>query len=78
MKTVESYKVAWNINANEGTLILDTSDGVEHMTMDSPQECLLLLDILRNEKPLYIDQGVLFTGFEEVGEGEVAGEQAAS
>jgi len=71
MKEIDAYKVAWNANSDEGTLIIHTlPDGLEQVHLDSAAEGLLMLDILRNEKPVFIQDGVLFTGFEPVGEGE--------
>lgn len=72
MKEVDAYKIAWNANSHDGTIILHTiPDGIEQIGVSNPSECMLLVDLLRNEKPIYINNGVLFTGFEEVGEGEV-------
>jgi len=71
MKEIDAYKIAWNANSQDGTILLHTlPDGVEQLSFITPEECHLVLDILRHEKPVYIDQGVLFTGFEPVGEGE--------
>jgi len=70
MKEVDSYKIVWNPSNNEGTILLHVSEGVEQLHLDSAAEGSLLLDILRNEKPVYVEDGILFTGFEPVGEGE--------
>ena len=77
MKEVESYRIAWNANADEGSIMLQTTDGVEQILLDSASEGTLLLDILRNEKPVYVENGVIFTGFEPVGEGEVSAEASS-
>jgi len=75
-KEIESYKVAWNTPADEGFIMLNTKDGgLERLEVDSAAEALLLLDILRNEKPVYCEGPVLLTGFEPVGEGEEGSEQ---
>jgi len=70
MKEVDSYKVVWNPNTNEGAILLHVPDGVERLHLGDAAEGSLLLDILRNEKPVYVNDGILFTGFEPVGEGE--------
>lgn len=73
MKEVESYKITWNHAANEGILLLHTNKGqCEQILVDSPAEAQLLLDILRHEKPVFIKDGLIFTGFEAVGEEEPA------
>lgn len=70
MKEIESYKVVWDTRSHAGTLMLHVGDSVTQITMNNPTECILLTDILRNEKPVYVQDGVIFTGFEPVGEGE--------
>ncbi len=53
----------------EDTLADGTGGQVE---LDSAQEGLLLLDLLRNEKPVFYDatDDLIMTGMEPVGEGE--------
>jgi hypothetical protein len=70
MKAIESYKITWNVKNDEGIILLQTQDGVEQLLADSAAEAMLLLDILRNESPVFYNDGLLFTGFEPVGEGE--------
>ncbi len=43
-----------------------------HINIDSPCEARLLVDVLRNEKPVYYDteNGLVMTGMEPVSEGE--------
>jgi len=72
-KEIERYAFFWNARDNEGTLRLQFSDGSgDQVLIDSPQEGLLLLDILRHEKPVLYDaqHGLVMTGLEPVGEGE--------
>jgi hypothetical protein len=40
--------------------------------METPQEMMMLVDLLRNEKPIYYDRkyNLITTGIEPVGEGE--------
>ncbi|MEM6321327.1 MAG: hypothetical protein AAF960_26955 [Bacteroidota bacterium] len=71
MKRIESYKITWNTAHDEGVFLLNTTDGgLEQLLVDSAAEGSLVLDILRNEKPVFCENGLLFTGFELVGEGE--------
>ena len=70
---IEGYAFFWNARTNEGGLHLRFSGGGGgQVLVDSPQEGLLLLDVLRNEKPVYYDEnnGMIMTGLESVGEGE--------
>ncbi len=70
---IERYAFFWNVKDNEGSLQLQFSDGSgDQVLVDSPQEGLLLLDVLRNEKPVFYDaqHGIIMTGLEPVGEGE--------
>ncbi len=72
MKEISGYKFFWNVENNEGIMHLHTDDGNVNFTLDSPQEASLLIDVLRNEKPVYYDPagGIVMTGMEPVGEGE--------
>ncbi len=75
-KVIERYAFFWNVRDNEGTLQLQFSDGSgDQVLVDSPQEGLLLLDVLRNEKPVFYDaqHKIVMTGLESVGEGEDVG-----
>ena len=70
---IKGYAFFWNVKGNEGTLQLQLSNETRgHLLVDSPQEGLLLLDILRNESPVYYEEknGMIMTGLELVGEGE--------
>ena len=73
MKEIKKYKMVWNTEANEGILVVDFGDDQpSQILVDSPAEGALLLDILRNEKPVYFQpkQSAIITGLEAVGEGE--------
>ena len=70
MKQIESYKISWNVASDEGIILLNVEGGTEQLLADSAAEALLLLDILRNESPVFYNEGLLMTGFEPVGEGE--------
>jgi hypothetical protein len=70
---IHGYAFFWQAKNNEGTLQLKLSNGEgAQVLVDSAQEGLLLLDILRNEKPVYFDRDndLIMTGLEPVGEGE--------
>jgi len=71
MKEIESYKITWNTANDEGILLLHTKDdGLEQLHIDSAAEASLVLDILRNEKPVFCENGLLYTGFELAGVGD--------
>jgi hypothetical protein len=70
MKQIESYKITWNVANDEGIIVLQVEGGTEQLLADSAAEALLLLDMLRNESPVFYNEGLLMTGFEPVGEGE--------
>ena len=76
-RKIKKYAIFWNATANEGHFILQLveSEGrspTALIHLDSPQEATLLLDIFRNEQPVYYDDdhGLVLTGLEEIGEGE--------
>ena len=75
---IERYAFFWNVKDNEGHLLFHL-EGEENKTatlwLDSPQEGQLLVDILRNEDPVYYDEEheLIMTGLEPVGEGEAGG-----
>lgn len=73
MIKIESYAVMWNADLNEGSInLLLENGGSRLLTADSAAECALLVDILRNESPVYVHarHNQLITGLEPVGEGE--------
>ena len=61
-RKIEKYTIFYNVQANEGQIIFQLdekkSEGAATATlwMDSPQEGMLILDILRNEQPVYYDE----------------------
>lgn len=71
MKQVDSYKITWNAKVDEGTIMLHTADdGLEQIHVDSASEASLILHMLRHETPVFYENGLLFSGFEAVGQGE--------
>lgn len=69
MNLILSYKIAWNTPNDEGIFILNTKNGVKQLLVDSAAEASLVLDILRHEKPVFVQDDLILTGFEPVGEG---------
>jgi hypothetical protein len=76
-RKIEKYAVFWNVTANEGQIIFQLTEreagpGTATLLLDSPQEGQLVLDILRNEEPVYYDDehDLIMTGLEGVGEEE--------
>ena len=76
-RRIERYAIFYNVAANEGHFIFQLDDNIEGQStatlhLDSPQEGTLLLDILRNEQPVYYDEEheIIMTGLEFTGEGE--------
>lgn len=74
---IENYAIFYNAQANEGHILFQfdhTAEGANTATLilDSPQEGTLILDILRNEDPVYYDDEhhIIMTGLEIAGEGE--------
>ena len=73
-RKIEKYTIFYNVEANEGHFIFHLegkTKGTPTVTLllASPQEGTLILDILRNEQPVYYDEenrilisGLHFTG----------------
>ncbi len=77
MIEITSYKFVWELDNNEGLMHLKPTGGASKIVpIDSPQEASLLLDVLRNEKPVFYDSdnNIILTGLEPVGEGEDDGD----
>ncbi len=75
---VVKYAISWATAQRKGYITLITNDssgkptGRTPLSPASPEEFICLLDILRNEKPVFWDDNsaTLETGFEPTGEGE--------
>lgn len=73
---VGSYQAYWDTQQHNGQVKLHVWYGqgwslVEvALAVESAEEMQLLVDLLRNEKPIWFDSGKLRTGLEPVGEGE--------
>ncbi len=81
MAQVVSYRVKWNLNSHTGQIYVHVPSGSPQppyvtsyvLTPTSPQEMQMLVDLLRNEKPIQYDTSTkeLQLGeYELVGEGE--------
>lgn len=79
MATVEimAYKPEWDVARKVGRIKIAAPQEsgpwfYEEIEVDSAVEMQMLVDILRNEKPVYFDaqNRQLLTGYEPTGEGE--------
>lgn len=73
MKEIIQYAFFWHIEDNVGVIQLALADGAGgSLEPDSPHEALRLLNVLRPEKPVYLqaEHQMLSTGLEPIGEGE--------
>ena len=73
LKQVKSYSIFYRHLDHSGMIYLNMKDGSgQHFAFHSEQEASLILDLLRNEKPVFYDpvHEMLATGMEPVGEGE--------
>jgi hypothetical protein len=73
-KMVKEYWAWWDIDSHFGNIHIKTDDNiVTIMQVNDAQEFAVIIDLLRNEKPLNWDSGIkrLSTYNEPVGEGEV-------
>jgi hypothetical protein len=74
-RIVEAYSVNWRATQNAGIIWLKLAGGKLAKTeLDSVEELAAVVDILRNEKPVYyhVTTGDLQSGWEPAGEGENA------
>ena len=70
-RKIENYSFVWNTEANQGQIIFQLAKvkdraGSAPLLLDSASEGMLVLDILRNEKPVYFDDenNLILTGFD--------------
>ena len=74
-KTIDKYQLAWQYSSNRGAIVLLFSGGgAKQINGLAFQDYQAMVDILRNEKPVWYDEGqsLLATAHELVGEGEHA------
>ena len=71
-KIVKAYKGYWRPQANYGVLTIYYDTTYNQQKIDTPQEMLTVVDLLRNEKPVWFhtDTKAIATGPEPVGEEE--------
>ena len=73
-KRIIEYQAGWNTDQHVGRIVLklDGEPGMPEMGILDPPEFHAVVDILRNEKPLYYDRDTkqLWTLHEPPGEGE--------
>jgi hypothetical protein len=73
---IDTYQVAWDSNRNRGHFWFTYDDGTRHRTQPAwgvdADSFRILIDILRNEKPVFGDHttATVVTSQEEVGEEE--------
>jgi len=70
---INSYHVHWDIDGHFGNIQLNLSNNTSiAIGGQTPEEMMMLVDILRNEKPIRFDTDSrrLSTAAEPVGEGE--------
>jgi len=66
------YRTLWNATDNHGQLWVQFADETGKLfDTETPEEMMMLVDLLRNEKPIFYDSkyNLIMTGFEPVGEG---------
>jgi len=71
MQPIDSYKIVWNTKANEGIILVHVPDGVRQLHFDNAVEGKMMLDKLRSDDTLYIENGLVYSGFADIGIGEV-------
>ncbi|HYR77553.1 MAG TPA: hypothetical protein VEM96_17185 [Pyrinomonadaceae bacterium] len=70
---VNSYNVFWDIDGHFGNIQLNLANSTSFaISGQTPDEMHMLVDLLRNERPIRFDTVTLplSTAFEPVGEGE--------
>ena len=69
---VARYYCRWDLKNGNGRIALfsSTYDALDNRTYSNPEEFQLIVDMLRNEKPLWFDSDTkyLMTGSGEIGE----------
>lgn len=70
---VLSYSVHWDLDGHFGKILVSLSNGVRKpVSGQTPQEMMMLVDVLRHESPVFFDDtaNLLMLGSEPVGEAE--------
>ncbi len=70
--TIEKYIAEWFGEEHKGTITVKASTGSQTLELTDPSEFSAIVDILRNEKPVFLKPKFhIITHWEEVGEGEI-------
>ena len=73
-KKVKSYKASWDADSHSGDIHIYWEEGTKYFQISDPSEFMAIIDLLRNEKPLYVrpeqSSKRIFTAVEIVGEEE--------
>lgn len=75
MVEISAYSVYWHAAKKSGDVRLNLVDDTSHTLTDlNAEEVHMLVDLLRNEKPVYysVERQIVFVAWEPVGEGEDA------
>ena len=68
---IERYKAEWNGGTHKGIIQVEADGNWHSLELEDPIEFSTIVDILRNEKPLFFKKEFrIMTYYEEVGEGE--------
>ena len=69
--TIEKYIAEWFGEEHRGEITVKTSNGSQTLKLSDPNEFSAIVDILRNEKPVFLkDKFHIITHWEDVGEEE--------
>ena len=74
LQNVKKYGARWDINKHQGvvSVLFDTTNEWEHIVVKDPMEFFVIVDMLRNEKPIVFDDQKMhvMTSAEKIGEEE--------
>ena len=69
--TIEKYIAEWFGEEHRGTITVKAGNESQTLKLTDPSEFSAIVDILRNEKPVFLKAKFhIITHLEEVGEGE--------
>lgn len=74
LQNVKRYGARWDINKHHGvvSILFDTTNEWEHLVIEDAMEFFVIVDMLRNEKPIVFDDQKMhvMTSAEKIGEEE--------
>jgi hypothetical protein len=74
LQNVKKYGARWDINKHQGvvSILFDTTNEWEHIVVKDAMEFFVIVDMLRNEKPIVFDDQKMhvMTSAEKIGEEE--------